>query len=60
MVWVEEVLEPAPKKLDEIKGLVISDYQNYLEKLWVKELREKYPVNINDSGLNYIYEKLEK
>ncbi|GAA0892332.1 peptidylprolyl isomerase [Fulvivirga kasyanovii] len=60
LVWIEEVLEPAPKKLDEIKGLVISDYQNYLEKLWVEELREKYPVNINDSGLKYIYEKLEK
>ncbi|UII34283.1 peptidylprolyl isomerase [Fulvivirga ulvae] len=60
LVWVEEILEPAPKKLEEVKGLVISDYQNYLEKLWVKELKEKYPVDINDSGLNYIYEKLEK
>lgn len=59
LVRVEEVLEASPKKLDEVKGLVISDYQNHLEKLWVKELKEKYPVSINDSGLNYIYE-LEK
>jgi len=34
--------------LEDIKGTVISDYQNYLENIWVDSLREKYPVKINN------------
>ncbi len=46
-VRVREVLPPQPKTLNETRGLVTSDYQNYLEKRWLKELKEKYPVEIN-------------
>ena len=42
------------KKLNEIKGLVISDYQNKLEKDWIKKLEKKYPVNINNELLSSI------
>lgn len=41
-----KVLKPAPKTLAEARGLVIADYQDYLEKEWVKSLRAKYPVVI--------------
>ena len=34
--------------LEDIKGTVISDYQNYLENIWVDSLREKYQVKINN------------
>ena len=37
----------APEDLDDIRSLVISDYQEELEKEWVKELRKKYPVIVN-------------
>lgn len=44
------------KELKDIKGIVISDYQNHLEKLWVKALHKKYKVLFNekerDSVLN--------
>jgi len=40
-------LPPGPKKLSEVRGQVISDYQKYLESQWVAELRNKYPVTIN-------------
>jgi peptidyl-prolyl cis-trans isomerase SurA len=40
-----------PKELKEIKGAVISDYQNHLEKYWMKELVEKYPVKVYDNVL---------
>jgi peptidyl-prolyl cis-trans isomerase SurA len=35
----------------ESRGLVINDYQAELEKEWVKKLKEKYPVRINQAAL---------
>ncbi|MFO8088150.1 MAG: peptidylprolyl isomerase [Bacteroidales bacterium] len=49
-----EVLPPQPKKLEEIRGLIIADYQNYLEKQWVKELRSKYDFSVNEEVLENI------
>ncbi|XKW97366.1 hypothetical protein R8G64_02430 [Tenacibaculum maritimum] len=31
----------APKKLRQIRGIVMSDYQKYLEEEWVKGLKQK-------------------
>ncbi|MFO7615932.1 MAG: peptidylprolyl isomerase [Bacteroidales bacterium] len=53
-VWVNQVVSPQPKKLEEIKGLVIADYQDYLDKEWVKDLRQKYQVKINRDVLSQI------
>jgi len=39
-------IPPEPKSLDEARGLYISDYQNYLEKEWLKELRKKYKIKV--------------
>jgi peptidyl-prolyl cis-trans isomerase SurA len=36
------------KELSEIRGLVISDYQTYLEKLWIEALYKKYNVLFNE------------
>ncbi|KAA3436327.1 peptidylprolyl isomerase [Rufibacter hautae] len=49
VIWIkiDQVDPPSPKKLSETRGVVISDYQNYLEQEWIKELRQKYPVSIN-------------
>lgn len=58
-VIIEEILEEAPKKLSETRGMVISDYQAYLEKEWVAALREKYPVKVNQKALDKIYSTLE-
>lgn len=42
---------PMPKTLKEAKGLVISDYQTYLEAEWIKELQGKYPISVNKEVL---------
>ncbi|MCF6183317.1 MAG: peptidylprolyl isomerase [Bacteroidales bacterium] len=47
------------KPFDEMRGVVISDYQNFLEKNWLKELRKKYPVTINQSVLTKIKSSLK-
>ena len=40
-------LPPQPKSLEEARGSVLADYQNYLEKQWLKQLKEKYSVQVN-------------
>jgi peptidyl-prolyl cis-trans isomerase SurA len=51
LVQVNNVLPAQPKKLNEIRGLVIADYQNYLEDKWVEELRQKYSFSVDKSVL---------
>lgn len=51
VVKVDEILDPAPKLLTEAKGLVTSDYQNYLEKTWLDELAKKHTIVVNESVL---------
>lgn len=41
----------APEDLDDVRSLVISDYQEELEKEWVKSLRQKYSVVIDPEVL---------
>ena len=43
----EAVREPEPKTLSEARGLITADYQNYLEQLWIKDLKAKYSVEVN-------------
>ncbi len=49
-----QTLPPAPKTLDEAKGLYISEYQNFLENEWLKKLHKKYKVKINQRLLKTI------
>ena len=59
-IEVKKILKPAPKQLNEIKGKVISDYQDYLEKNWVAELKQKYSVVVNENARKQIYKLVEK
>ncbi|MBR4276696.1 MAG: peptidylprolyl isomerase [Prevotella sp.] len=36
----------APEEMSDVKALVVADYQELMEKEWVKSLREKYPVDV--------------
>jgi peptidyl-prolyl cis-trans isomerase SurA len=54
IVLVKNVVASTPKKLNESKGLVTSDYQTYLEEQWIKELRAKYKFAINQDVLHSI------
>lgn len=53
-VVIEEVLPEEEKELEDARGIIISDYQNYLEEKWVKELREKYKVVVHDEQVKKI------
>ena len=54
IVCIREVRKPEQKTLKEARGLVTSDYQVELEQNWVKTLKEKYPVKINESVLEKV------
>ena len=44
---IKEILPPGEKTLAEARGYVIANYQDFLEKKWLTELKEAYKVNIN-------------
>ena len=46
----------APEVWNDEKGKVTTDYQDYLEAEWIKKLRAKYPVVINQE----VWEKIKK
>jgi peptidyl-prolyl cis-trans isomerase SurA len=54
IVVVHAVAPPEPKLLNEVRGAMTADYQNYLEKEWINELRAKYPVVVNREVFNTI------
>lgn len=44
----------APKEMADVKSLVTADYQEYLEKQWVDQLRRQYNVTINEEVLKTV------
>jgi len=51
---VRSLRDPEAKLLDEGRGLVTSDYQNYLEEEWIRSLKEKYTVVVHEEVLEDI------
>ncbi len=54
LVFIRELRKPEPKTLKEARGLVTSDYQVELEENWVKTLKEKYPVKVDEKVLEKV------
>lgn len=44
----------APEDIDDVKQLVIADYQDELEKAWVKRLRKQYAVKVDEKVLETV------
>lgn len=56
----EKYIDPVtaePSRLDEIRALVITDYQEYLDKQWVSELKKKYNPTINQKAFDALLKK---
>jgi len=54
---IVKILPPAPKPLNEVKGYVVADYQESLEKQWIAELKKKYPVSVNEQVFQSLVKK---
>jgi peptidyl-prolyl cis-trans isomerase SurA len=55
-VKIEDVLPESVKPLADARGYVIADYQDDLEKNWLKDLKSSYPLQVNEA----IFKKLIK
>jgi len=53
---VNKVLAAGEKSLEDCKGKVINDYQQYLEENWVSDLKKEFTINVNSA----VFEKVKK
>lgn len=60
LVEVGRLLPPGRKSFEEARASIISDYQDSLEKSWVTQLRQKYPVKVNKKGKKLVITELRK
>jgi len=54
LVKINAIEAPKAKDFDDVRGIVISQMQESEEDKWLKELKVKYPVKINQEVLNTI------
>ncbi|MBN1337983.1 MAG: peptidyl-prolyl cis-trans isomerase [Bacteroidales bacterium] len=54
VVVVHGKIAPGPKSFDEARGFITADYQTFLEEKWIQELRNKYPVKVNEEVFSSI------
>ena len=59
LYWIEKIIPKGFYELDEIKGLAISNYQDTLDKMWIRELRKKNKIRINKKGIKALSTNLE-
>jgi len=51
---VGKMLKNKPEDYTDVRGLVTADYQEYLEQEWIKALRAKYSVNVDQNILKTV------
>lgn len=54
-VRINNVLAPTQKLLDENRGAITSDYQNYLEVSWIEDLKNKFPIQVYEDNVSRLY-----
>lgn len=56
-IKIEEILPAGDKKLDDARGYVVADYQDYLEQQWIEELKKAYPVKVHKKTFKNLSKK---
>lgn len=60
LVEVERLLPAGIRPLEEARAQVLADYQDKQEKIWLNQLREKYPVKINKKSQKSVIRELTR
>ena len=56
-VTIDKTLPAGPKTLAEARGQATSDYQTFLEKEWIAQLRTARPVKVNEAEVSKLVTK---
>ena len=56
-VTIDQTLPAGPKTLAEARGQATSDYQAYLEKEWIAQMRAAKPVKVNEAEVSKLVTK---
>jgi len=60
VVNVKKVAGKGPKTLEEAKGRVVNDYQQYLESKWVTDLKGEFNVQVNRNVFENVKKQLNQ
>jgi peptidyl-prolyl cis-trans isomerase SurA len=60
VVDIKDVHPAGIYALEDVKGKVLSDYQNKIEADWLKELHSKYKVKVNKKALKHLKRELKR
>jgi peptidyl-prolyl cis-trans isomerase SurA len=58
LLVINRIMEPEPLPLEEVRGEMMTGYQEYLENEWITQLKEKYPVKIDSAVLSEVKKSL--
>ncbi len=58
LILINKLIDPRIMDIDEIRGLVTSDYQDYLKEKWEESLRKEYEVKVNNELLEELKLKI--
>jgi len=58
VVKTDAIINSNPKSFEDARGKVMSDYQAFIEEDWIKTLKEKYKVDINNQSLETVKKEL--
>ncbi|MGC4040237.1 MAG: peptidylprolyl isomerase [Flavobacterium sp.] len=56
---VKKVMPESPKTLDECRGKMVNDYQQYLEQRWVDDLKKEFTVKVNTEAFDHVKKQLK-
>ncbi|MFL1896927.1 peptidylprolyl isomerase [Aquimarina sp. 2-A2] len=59
LIWIEELLPAATLALEEHRGLVIGDYQNFIEQMWLRSLKDRYQISIDTTTVKNLKKELK-
>lgn len=54
VIVVNKLMPKSPKKLAECRGMATADYQNFLEKDWISNLRANHKVTVDEAVLGTV------
>jgi peptidyl-prolyl cis-trans isomerase SurA len=58
IILIYQVKDPLPMKFEEVQDKMMTGYQEYLDKEWIRQLKEKYSVKIDSFVLDEVKKHL--